>query len=146
MDISGYFNIHHPRGVCLEHFVLHFKCFWGGNKRFKSLSALQLLEGSSGRDKEITNLLNSVDFYLLPVTNPDGYVYSHEEVIQWLCKLVLLMEQNSSLDRDTEASYGSVFIQDRMWRKNRVPDRNNSGCIGTDLNRNFGFQWGGGKP
>jgi hypothetical protein len=27
-----------------------------------------------------------------------------------------------------------------MWRKNRTPNSGSS-CIGTDLNRNFGFQW-----
>jgi len=30
-----------------------------------------------------------------------------------------------------------------MWRKNRKPNTNNN-CIGTDLNRNFPFQWGTG--
>jgi hypothetical protein len=30
---------------------------------------------------------------------------------------------------------------DRMWRKNREPNEE-SLCIGTDLNRNFEFQWG----
>lgn len=27
-----------------------------------------------------------------------------------------------------------------MWRKNRKPNSGSS-CVGTDLNRNFGFQW-----
>ncbi|PTB45958.1 hypothetical protein M441DRAFT_63276 [Trichoderma asperellum CBS 433.97] len=31
---------------------------------------------------------------------------------------------------------------DRMWRKNRLP-RSNTTCIGTDLNRNWKFEWGG---
>lgn len=26
-----------------------------------------------------------------------------------------------------------------MWRKNRRP--NSGSCVGTDLNRNFGYQW-----
>lgn len=29
---------------------------------------------------------------------------------------------------------------DRMWRKNRLVD-NNSGCIGTDVNRNWDYKW-----
>lgn len=29
-----------------------------------------------------------------------------------------------------------------MWRKNRLP-RSNTTCIGTDLNRNWKFEWGG---
>ncbi|KAL6834328.1 hypothetical protein J3E69DRAFT_377118 [Trichoderma sp. SZMC 28015] len=31
---------------------------------------------------------------------------------------------------------------DRMWRKNRLP-RSNTTCVGTDLNRNWSFEWGG---
>ena len=31
-------------------------------------------------DSDITNLLEAVDFYFLPVTNPDGYAYTHEKV------------------------------------------------------------------
>jgi hypothetical protein len=34
-----------------------------------------------------------------------------------------------------------------MWRKNRAPNgylyRENSNCIGVDLNRNFGYHWMG---
>lgn len=31
---------------------------------------------------------------------------------------------------------------DRVWRKNRSPPPVGSACIGTDVNRNFPFQWG----
>ncbi|XP_011693532.1 PREDICTED: carboxypeptidase B-like [Wasmannia auropunctata] len=49
-----------------------------------------------------------LDFYILPVVNPDGYQYSIDH--------------------------------DRLWRKNR---RKAGRCVGTDLNRNFGYRWGG---
>ena len=52
--------------------------------------------------------LRSVDWYILPVVNPDGYEHSHSS--------------------------------NRFWRKNR---RGNSKCVGVDLNRNFGYKWGG---
>jgi len=32
--------------------------------------------------------------------------------------------------------------QERLWRKNRAPN-SGSTCIGTDLNRNYGYEWGG---
>lgn len=51
-----------------------------------------------------------MDFYIVPVLNPDGYEYTH--------------------------------TIDRMWRKNRRVPKTGS-CIGTDLNRNFGYKWGG---
>lgn len=31
---------------------------------------------------------------------------------------------------------------DRLWRKNRQPNSGTT-CVGTDCNRNYGFQWGG---
>jgi len=52
---------------------------------------------------------NNVDFYILPVVNPDGYEYSRSG--------------------------------NRLWRKNR--NKNNTKCVGVDLNRNFGYKWGG---
>jgi murein tripeptide amidase MpaA len=38
--------------------------------------------------------------------------------------------------------YDYSHTSDRLWRKNRQPN-SGSTCIGTDLNRNFGYQWGG---
>lgn len=64
----------------------------------------QLVEN---RDNYI-NSIRGIDFYIMPLMNPDGYEYSH--------------------------------TVDRLWRKNRSP---NGFCIGTDLNRNWGYKWGG---
>ncbi|KAK6629899.1 hypothetical protein RUM43_003720 [Polyplax serrata] len=53
---------------------------------------------------------HGVDWYFLPLVNPDGYEHSH--------------------------------MYDRLWRKNRAnPYR--GPCAGIDLNRNFGYRWGG---
>ncbi|XP_028045069.1 carboxypeptidase B-like [Monomorium pharaonis] len=49
-----------------------------------------------------------VDYYILPVVNPDGYEHT--------------------------------FVSDRLWRKNK---RKGLNCMGVDLNRNFGYRWGG---
>jgi len=54
-------------------------------------------------------ILNVFDFYIVPVFNVDGYIYSHNN--------------------------------DRMWRKNRQP-ATGSTCLGTDINRNYPFNWG----
>ena len=39
-----------------------------------------------------------------------------------------------------------VIVQDRMWRKNRSKSKTLlniiSNCKGTDLNRNFAYNWG----
>lgn len=66
-----------------------------------------------GTDPEVTTLLENRALYFLPVLNPDGYVYNQQIA---------------------PAGGG-------MWRKNR---RNNvNGNWGVDLNRNYGYEWGG---
>jgi len=61
-------------------------------------------------DDDFNIFLNELDVYIIPVVNPDGYVYTWE--------------------------------QDRWWRKNRQINID-SDCIGTDLNRNWDFDWNG---
>ncbi|KAJ8004196.1 hypothetical protein DPEC_G00156270 [Dallia pectoralis] len=60
------------------------------------------------QNNEIKEILDSMDIYVLPVMNPDGYQYT--------------------------------WTTNRMWRKNRSV-RQDSNCIGTDLNRNFDANW-----
>ncbi|KAL9928010.1 zinc carboxypeptidase [Glossina fuscipes fuscipes] len=63
-------------------------------------------------DKNLEDLLLRYDWFLVPVMNPDGFAYSHEI--------------------------------NRWWRKNRKPTgfSNETGpCYGTDLNRNFNYEW-----
>lgn len=67
-------------------------------------------------DPEIRELVDGVIFYIIPVLNPDGYVHT------W----------------PVEQGGGG----ERYWRKNRRP--NSGGTFGVDLNRNWGYQWGGG--
>ena len=70
--------------------------------------AENLLEGYA-TDARVRNVMDNVEFLVVPVLNPDGYEYSRNV--------------------------------NRNWRKNR---RNNgNGSFGVDLNRNFGFEWGG---
>uniref|UniRef100_A0A6B2L6S3 Peptidase M14 domain-containing protein n=1 Tax=Arcella intermedia TaxID=1963864 RepID=A0A6B2L6S3_9EUKA len=38
--------------------------------------------------------------------------------------------------------YNYAHTSDRLWRKNREPNPSSS-CIGTDLNRNYAYGWGG---
>lgn len=51
--------------------------------------------------------IKNIDWYFVPVLNPDGYEYSYNV--------------------------------ERLWRKNRSRSKN---CIGVDLNRNWGYNWG----
>ncbi|KAL0821877.1 hypothetical protein ABMA28_005279 [Loxostege sticticalis] len=55
--------------------------------------------------------IKNIDWYFLPVVNPDGYEFTH--------------------------------VGDRLWRKNRRTSLSGRACSGVDLNRNFGYRWGG---
>ncbi|XP_063829617.1 carboxypeptidase B-like [Ostrinia nubilalis] len=55
--------------------------------------------------------IKNIDWYFLPVLNPDGYEFTH--------------------------------VGDRLWRKNRRSSYGVRQCSGVDLNRNFGYRWGG---
>ena len=64
-------------------------------------------------DPEIKNLVDHTEMYFIPIVNPDGYKYN----------------------QTTYPSGGG------MWRKNR--HNNGGGTYGVDLNRNYGYMWGG---
>jgi murein tripeptide amidase MpaA len=62
-----------------------------------------------GSDSRVTEMINNTRIVIVPVMNPDGYLYT--------------------------------WSNERFWRKNR---RNNGdGTFGVDLNRNWGYEWGG---
>lgn len=63
-------------------------------------------------DAKMEEMMKNVDFYVTPVLNIDGYIYTWENETT------------------------------RLWRKNRSPGPKNCSCYGTDLNRNFDANWG----
>jgi hypothetical protein len=65
-----------------------------------------------------------------------GYVNSDPEVLNYLSFLDFEILAVANPD-----GYEFCFTDDRLWRKNRRPIT--SECTGVDLNRNFGFEWGG---
>ena len=60
-------------------------------------------------DPAVRDLVDNIRFVVVPMANPDGYLYS--------------------------------WSSERFWRKNRR--QNNTEDFGVDLNRNWGYQWGG---
>ncbi|MCC5824238.1 MAG: hypothetical protein JJU44_13230, partial [Planctomycetes bacterium] len=60
-------------------------------------------------DPGVRDLVDHIRFVIVPMANPDGYLYS--------------------------------WTNNRYWRKNRR--QNNASDFGVDLNRNWGFEWGG---
>lgn len=60
-------------------------------------------------DAYIRRLVDRAEWFIVPVMNVDGYIYT--------------------------------WTTNRLWRKNRRT--NGDGSFGVDLNRNWGYQWGG---
>ncbi|KAI1911212.1 hypothetical protein LOZ65_006217 [Ophidiomyces ophidiicola] len=80
--------------------------------------AVQLLQGKD--QQRIRHFLSKYDFYIIPIANPDGFVYTQQPP--------------TSPDKRPP----------RSWRKNRQPNGSpNPDCIGTDTNRNYPWQWVG---
>uniref|UniRef100_A0A8C4HYY1 Peptidase M14 domain-containing protein n=1 Tax=Dicentrarchus labrax TaxID=13489 RepID=A0A8C4HYY1_DICLA len=71
----------------------------------------QILEAYK-TDSKMGEMMKNIDFYVTPVLNVDGYIYS------WTNETT------------------------RLWRKNRSPGTSSCNCYGTDLNRNFNANWG----
>ncbi|TGJ88477.1 hypothetical protein E0Z10_g311 [Xylaria hypoxylon] len=71
--------------------------------------AYQLINNYSN-DTAVKAVLDNYDFYILPIVNPDGFVYTQTTT--------------------------------RLWRKNRQT-RSGTTAVGTDINRNWPYQWSG---
>ena len=67
------------------------------------------LAADYGSDPRVTGIIDSTRIVIVPVMNPDGYLYT--------------------------------WSDERYWRKNRRS--NSDGSVGVDLNRNWGYEWGG---
>jgi carboxypeptidase T len=90
-------GMHHSREIMASEFPIMFA---------------EYLAVNYGTDPEITWLLDNRELYIVPIVNPDGFVYN---------------EVNNP-------NGGG------LWRKNRRD--NGNGSFGVDLNRNYPFQWG----
>ena len=82
----------------------------------QALYLLHLLADNYGTDTQITDLVNSREIWIIFAVNPDGFVYD------LTC---------------THSSHPPYCA----WRKNRQPNAGTS-AIGTDLNRNYEYDWG----
>uniref|UniRef100_A0AC34QSZ6 ShKT domain-containing protein n=1 Tax=Panagrolaimus sp. JU765 TaxID=591449 RepID=A0AC34QSZ6_9BILA len=72
-------------------------------------------------DPQITAYVDNLNFYILPVANPDGFEYSRSDV--------------TPQTRFWRKNRGGIVCQKDRWRRERC-------CGGIDLNRNFDFHFG----
>ncbi|XP_012520202.1 PREDICTED: carboxypeptidase A2 [Propithecus coquereli] len=60
-------------GIHAREWVTQATALWTANK----------IASDYGNDPSITSILDTLDIFLLPVTNPDGYVFSHTQNRMW---------------------------------------------------------------
>ncbi|KAI4504475.1 hypothetical protein M0802_000025 [Mischocyttarus mexicanus] len=81
----------------------------------------------------------------------DGGIHAREWISPAAVTYIIdyLVENSESLEADyyilpvaNPDGYEFTFTNDRLWRKNRGISAG-SQCFGVDLNRNFGYKWGG---
>ncbi|KAI2610242.1 uncharacterized protein GGS25DRAFT_531153 [Hypoxylon fragiforme] len=72
---------------------------------------LQLVTGYLGSDDLVRSFLDNYDFYIIPIVNPDGFVYSQTTDRLW------------------------------RKNRQPPPSTGNQSCIGRDINRNWSFAW-----
>ncbi|XP_015522425.1 carboxypeptidase B [Neodiprion lecontei] len=82
----------------------------------------------------------------------DGGIHAREWISPAAVTYIInyLVENSEELEEDyyilpvvNPDGYEYTFRGDRLWRKNRANPEKGGVCIGADLNRNFGYRWGG---
>ncbi|KAI8420088.1 hypothetical protein MSG28_008673 [Choristoneura fumiferana] len=108
--------------------------------------------------KALKRELNGVDWYILPVVNPDGYEFSRGKksgmIVPNSNVLTIGVQRGwaaltAAPARHAPASIScprfevtSTYVMNRLWRKTRSKHTKKD-CYGVDGNRNYGFEWGG---
>lgn len=86
------------------------------------------------------DLIEELDWVILPMVNPDGYKYSRTTVS-------IKVLQRSYIQEQTQISVVfitlTILFQDPLWVKTRSTDNDEKSveCPGADANSNFDFYW-----
>jgi carboxypeptidase T len=86
------------------------------------LKLAEYLVANYATNQTVRALVDSREIWIIPVVNPDGYVYSRGTIFL------------------NQAANSNANAINRFWRKNRRPLGNN--IFGVDLNRNYDYEWG----
>ncbi|XP_011494644.1 PREDICTED: carboxypeptidase B-like [Ceratosolen solmsi marchali] len=113
-------------------------------------SVMTIGKSVEGRPLKVLRISKGVDN--APALWIDGGIHARE----WISPAVVtylidyLVEHSEQLEADyyilpvvNPDGYEYTFRGDRLWRKNRGNLEKGGSCIGIDLNRNFGYRWGG---
>ncbi|MFT5222134.1 MAG: hypothetical protein ACI867_000431 [Glaciecola sp.] len=94
--------------------------------------AYDMIESYNNGDKEVVDTINNVNFLVIPVVNPDGYVRSRETVSDWVVPLP-----------GAAAAAGEFAYHRKNMRPHASADGQGLIGQGVDPNRNYPYKWGG---
>ncbi|XP_052900023.1 uncharacterized protein LOC128306528 [Anopheles moucheti] len=101
-----------------------------------------VLQGNSTPSTESADLkmVQSYDWYVLPVLNPDGYEYSHRHDRLW-------SKNRSNQTQHAPAGVGQALLSSAIswWNAHKPHLTEDTGpvesCYGVDLNHNWAYHW-----
>uniref|UniRef100_A0A182SKX1 Peptidase M14 domain-containing protein n=1 Tax=Anopheles maculatus TaxID=74869 RepID=A0A182SKX1_9DIPT len=102
----------------------------------------EILQGNSTPASESVDLrtVQSYDWFVLPVLNPDGYEYSHRHDRMW-------SKNRSNQTQQTPSGVGQALLSSAInWWNAHKPQlsedyRPEEICHGVDLNHNWAYRW-----
>ncbi|XP_041764962.1 uncharacterized protein LOC121589838 [Anopheles merus] len=98
------------------------------------LLELPQAEPSNGTSPGEARTIQSYDWYVLPVLNPDGYEYSHRYDRLW-------SKNRSNHTQAHPAGVGQALLSSAISWWNADKDPTGEGCYGVDLDRNWAYRW-----
>ncbi|CAB0044857.1 unnamed protein product [Trichogramma brassicae] len=113
-------------------------------------SVMSIGKSVQGRDLKVIRI--SRGLANAPALWIDGGIHAREWISPAAVTYLIdyLVEHSDQLQEDyyilpvvNPDGYEYTFRGDRLWRKNRANPQKGGSCIGVDLNRNFGYRWGG---
>ncbi|XP_066265945.1 carboxypeptidase A2-like [Branchiostoma lanceolatum] len=99
-----------------------------------------------GHDQTVTDLLEKLDWYVAPVINADGYIYSWSHPARRLWRKSTAYYNSTCADGNGDPTSSCTCTgddRDRNCTCEKTSTARNCTCLGVDLNRNWDVRWGG---
>ena len=96
-----------------------------------------------GKDAQITNFVDNIEWTIIPIVNVDGYVYTWTTDRMWRKNRYVLILLNLVVARVrlADVCVRHLCAVCRVMWCSRINKESWAGCVGVDVNRNWEFHW-----